>query len=272
MGLTFFCPCSKSNCIRMKQLPLRDHMAEMYRLLTHAYDDEYELEPGWAAVGFGLKLAASVRDVDADTGYVEDPMMFAFCEPSGDYEDAGSEMASKYVAAASIFNFLWQAYELAVSLTEPEEMQGHIRNGRLGERGRRLFETHPEINVNFLGFDDALGMARFYCRNGGLFDQRLSKLETRFPGSDFVAAAELVREFRNFIAHGEDAVPDHPDWGNANVSTAQLARFYAVGRLLLFLIQAFLWHSISKTALISDYWSDETEAYLQVERLHLRST
>ncbi|RYG71129.1 hypothetical protein EON80_05750 [bacterium] len=31
-------------------------------------------------------MAASIDDVEADTGYVEDPMVFAVCEPTIDYE------------------------------------------------------------------------------------------------------------------------------------------------------------------------------------------
>lgn len=270
MGLAFLCPCGKSSCVRMKVLPLRDHMTALYRFFSHAYDEQYALDPGWTSVGFGLKLAASVRDVEAYTGYVEDPMMFALCESSGDYEDAESEMASKYVAAASVFNFLWQAYERAVGLTEPSEMRGLLKDGRLGERGRRLFEAHPELDVKLLGFKDALGSAKHHCRNGGLFTARLAKVEARCPDLDFVAAAELVREFRNFFAHAEDEVPSHPDWGDALTSFCRLARFYAVGRLILFLIQAFVWHSVSRTALYMDEWSEDIEARDHLAKLHVR--
>lgn len=189
-------------------------------------------------------MAASIEDVDADTGYVEDPMVFALCEVSIDYENAQSEMASKYVAAMTIFNFLWAAYEAAVSATLPDKFKGLLKDGRLGERGRRLFEEEPDLAEHFDGLSFALSLAVNYCSKGGLFDERLSRARQRFSKLDFVFAAELCREFRNFVFHGEDEVPSHPDWGDAHESISRLRRFYAIGRLLILLIQALAWLSL----------------------------
>ena len=99
-------------------------------------------------------MAASIEDVVADTGFVEDPLVFEMCEPTIDYENAQSEMASKYVAGATIFNFLWLAYESAVALTAPNELVGLLKEERLGERGRRLFEARPDLSVRFIGLRD----------------------------------------------------------------------------------------------------------------------
>ena len=74
-------------------------------------------------------------DVEADTGFVVDTMVFALCEVTIDYENGQSEMASKYVAAATIFNFLWQAYEAAVSRTAPDELRRLAKEWRSGSAG-----------------------------------------------------------------------------------------------------------------------------------------
>lgn len=234
------CTCAKPECPRNRLRPFRDHVASLYRLVrgcifeAFAFSDPHP----WEGVLFPLLMAASISDVEADTGFVEDPMVFALCEPTIDYENARSEMASKYVAAASIFNFLWNAYEAAVAATATEELRGLLKDGRLGERGRRLFESRPELSTRFGGLDELVRLGIRLCELGGRFDDRLNKIRLRFTERDLVLAAELSREFRNFVFHGEDEVPDHPDWGDAQVAHARLYRFYVLGRLLLYLIQA----------------------------------
>lgn len=272
MGLTFHCTCGKQTCIRKRHFDFRDHITELYRAIGRAYDTPGGLSFEWSSVSFALKLGASIRDVDAYTGYVEDPTMFALCELSGDSEDADSEMASKYVAAASIFNFLWQAYESAVRLTEPSELRGLLKEGRLGERGRRLFEAHPQLDRAFFGLDDSLAVAVRMCSMGKGFDDRLDKVEKRFPTRNLAMAAELAREFRNFIAHGEDEVPGHPDWcaNEASASHARLRRFYAIGRLLLLLIQGLAWLSVSPTAVAYDYWDEDVNLQELLKSIHLK--
>src|SRR5262245_60223025 len=115
------CTCGRSGCSRSRLLPFRKHISELYNLLSRLVVEEMGVSQssGWFGVLYGLRMAASIEDVVADTGYVEDPGVFALCELAIDYENGQSEMASKYVAAATIFNFLWHAYESAVALTAP---------------------------------------------------------------------------------------------------------------------------------------------------------
>jgi hypothetical protein len=126
----------KPECSRNRLLPFREHIATLYRLLRDCIFDAFADPHLREGVLFPLLLAASISDVEADTGYVEDPLVFALCEPTTDYVGAHSEMASKYVAAASIFNFLWNAYEAAVAVTATEELRGLLKDARLGERVR----------------------------------------------------------------------------------------------------------------------------------------
>ncbi len=125
-------------------------------------------------------MAASIEDVVADVGYVEDPKTYALCETTIDYDDTESEMASKYVAGATILNFLWQAYEAAVAGTVLLELPKLLKEGRLGERGRRLFETRPEVSTRFSGLGKIIWLAFFQCEHGGLFKARLARLRERF--------------------------------------------------------------------------------------------
>lgn len=237
------CTCGKPGCFRARLLPFREHIAELYRTLLQLHMEQIAVEEpcDWTGVLYGLKVAASIDDIDADTGYVEDPMTYALCEPTIDYDRAESEMTSKYVAAATIFNFLWQAYEAVVGVTAPNELTRLLKEQRLGERGRRLFEAHPEVADQFPGVKDLTTLALLQCKKGGRMDDRCSRIGERFGGAAFITAAELCREFRNFIYHGGDEVPGHEDWGSVVLSRCRIFRFYSISRLILLLIQGLCW-------------------------------
>jgi hypothetical protein len=193
-------------------------------------------------------MAASIENIEADTGYVDNPLVFALCEPTIDYENARSEIASHFVAGATIFMFCWQAYESAVAATARTELTRLLKEQRLGERGRKLFESRPEISARFIGLKQVLWMSLLQCEHGGLFTDRLNRLKSRYPAPGLILAAELSREFRNFELHGEDDLPEHEDWGSAIVAHCRLSRFYAISRLVLYLIQALAWIEVGEGA------------------------
>lgn len=159
--LAVVCTCGREGCHRVRLLGFRDHIAELYRILLKVNEEEiaFDEPSGWESVLYGLRMAASIQDVEADTGYVEDPMILALCEPTIAYERGQSEMASKYVAGATVFNFLWQAYEAVVSAVAPDELRGLAKQQRFGERGRRLLETRPDLTAHFRGCGDLVKVA-----------------------------------------------------------------------------------------------------------------
>lgn len=249
----FACTCGRPACTRARLLPFRDHIVELHRTLVQsAYDDlclDDDGDSSWNAVLYPLQIAASIQDVFADTGYVEDPLGFALCETAADYENAQSEMASKYVAGLSIFSFLWAAYEAAVAMTAPTQYPSLLK-GRLGERGRKLFETDPILATTFDGLADLCRLAEYHCTRGGRMQTRLERILSKYPERNFVFAAELAREFRNFVYHGEDGVPHHEHWGDTDgawESRSRLRRFYSVGRLLLLMIQALAIRALAES-------------------------
>lgn len=236
------CTCGNQQCPRGRLLQFRMHIAEVHRVLSRLHEDELAfLDPApWASVLYALRMAASIEDVEADTGFVVDTMVFALCEVTIDYEDGQSEMASKYVAAATVFNFLWQAYEAAVSETAPDELRRLAKETRFGERGRRLLEARPELATRLHGTTDLVKLALWQCRTGELMDERCDRVVAKFGDTSLVAAAELAREFRNFLFHGGDEAPGHEDWawGGEQAGRCRIHRFYSVSRLVLYLIQA----------------------------------
>lgn len=260
--ISIVCTCGRAECHRARLLPFREHIAELYRVILKLHEDEvgWLLRPSSSeSVLYALRMAASIEDVEADTGYVEDPMMFALCEPAIDYERGQSEMASKYVAAASIFNFIWQAYEAAVSQTASGELNRLMKEKRFGERGRRILEARPEMTAQFRGIGDLVKLALLQCRRGGLMDNRCDAVEAKYGTNSLVAAAELAREFRNFLFHGGDEAPAHEHWGDTITSRCRIYRFYSVSVLALYAIQAMCWIEHEDEEELVEYGSDEDE-------------
>lgn len=271
-GHAAVCNCGKTACPLGRLLPIRRHIAVLHRLLSRlrrALDEAVDVHE-WDAVLYGLQMAASISDVEADTGYVEHPQVFALCEPSIDYEHGHSEMASKYVAGLSVFSFLWVAYEAMVACTATGELR-ELLKGRLGERGRRLLEARPALGPRLEGMVEIVRNAGHICLRGGLMEERVEDAYGKYRPAP-VFAAELAREFRNHLFHGEDAVPDHPDWAygaDEALSQARLARFYAVGQVLLVLIQGL---AVVQLEAQGGAWVDEDgeDAVQTLLRLHIR--
>lgn len=255
------CTCGRAECHRGRLLPIREHVAELYRVILKIDEEEIAVcEPShWASVLYALRMAASIEDVEADTGYVEDPMVFALCEPTVDYERGQSEMASKYVAASTFFNFIWQAYEASVSETAAGELNRLAKEQRYGERGRRLLEARSELSSRFRGTGDLVKLALLQCRKGGRMDDRCDNVEGKYGNTTLIAAAELAREFRNFLFHGGDESPGHEDWGDVVTSRCRIYRFYSVSLLLLYLIQAMCWIEHQDLEETFEYGSDSKE-------------
>jgi hypothetical protein len=85
------------------------------------------------------------------SGFVDDSDSVTYCSSAADFDAAQTEMASKYTAAASIFSFLWMGYESAVQASQPHVLKGVLKDGRLGERGRRLVDEYSELFPGITG-------------------------------------------------------------------------------------------------------------------------
>lgn len=273
---TIRCKCGRPECVVARIQPFREHISELYRTIAACHWQRI-LTPEWEAVLYPLQMAASIHDVQADTGYVDDTMAYAHCESVSEYENAHSIVASEYVAALSIFTFVWTAYEAAVMATEPNAFSGEAARGENGKRGRLLTEIHSNLFDEFEGISNFANAADAHCNVGGLFDERLEKVRTRYPVKDFVFAAELVREFRNHLFHGEDQAPEPEQWSEPRETRCRIYRFYDVARLALFLIQLMACIGVETEPDVAFKHDPETDEELYEKprvvfaRLHLRS-
>lgn len=233
------CSCGRPECAVSMQRPLRDHIAILYRAILSCGFNELlpgvERQDPWPGVTYALAMAASVENVYADPYHVDDSQAGLWCGTAWDREEEDRATASRYVAALSIFNFVWLAYEAAI-----ERVVGSAGAGdRLPVRARKLFQAEapeqcaPAIRMMYAG-------SRRLCRGTGALERDIAAIESRYGLSGAAAAAELGRLFRNYIVHGDDPVPI-----DGLCDFQPIFRFYAVAKLLLLLVQLLALGSLS---------------------------
>jgi hypothetical protein len=248
----FSCKCGKPTCVLGRLRPFRDHIRRLYRAIAVATELQHlprisDSEEGWQATLFSLQMAASVEDAFADTSYVDDSEAIFWCSSAWDSEVLSSEIAAKYVAGLTIFNFLWAAYEATVKAATQDQFVGE----RTAVRGRRLAEKLSGLESEMPLLSKVYRIAVCAWRRGRDLDTEIDAIGGKYGLSGLAAAAELCRVYRNHVAHGDDIVPsaqsdwDENGWGDANFV---VYRLYGVGRLLLTLIQAFAYHNLANPA------------------------
>lgn len=257
VGLASRCTCGKSDCVfRTGYLvPFRDHIARLHHVLAYANAPgqlEENAEETWSAVTYQLQMAASIQQVEADTGYVDLRGGGEYCEPVADHDAEHSRLASEYAAGLVVFNFLWSAYEAAIKAGAAD----FLPKERTSFRGRELLALHASTANGLPAFGQITENAARRVFHVGDLESARSKLD-RFPPGSAARAAELARLFRNHLAHGSDSPPT-PDQEHALCRTV---RFYKVARLLLLLIQIVAIQALKfDDALYDDDWhADEPE-------------
>lgn len=232
----FTCNCGKPNCNTKSFRPFRDHIAELVRAIFSAghegqlpgVEQAYE---AWPGVCYPLQMAASIEDVFADPSIIDDSESWAWCSPAWESDEEHREQASKYVAGLTIFNFVWMAYEDAIR----ESHISQYRKDKLPVQARKHFADHSDRTDDMPLLALSYRLARHLCLQDDVLTDEIGKIEGTYGLKGASAAAELVRVFRNYIIHGSDPIPiDYlpGDWA--------FARFYAMSRLLLLLIQTLV--------------------------------
>lgn len=227
------CACGAPDCVfRPRHLvPLRDHIARLYHIIGLA---NYERclqdcsDHSWSAVTYHLQMAGSIEDLTADTGYVDLTSSRMMCRPAREYEARHSVLASRYAAALAIFNFLWAAYEGAIKAGASTFLPKASTTFRARELMKQL-----EYGAKSMACVTPISVhaAAIVLRVGDLDEERPQL--GRFAAGSAEFAAELVRIFRNHIAHGSDSPPEPDVPGDE----WRAVRFYSVARILLLLIQ-----------------------------------
>lgn len=241
----FSCSCQRVTCIFGHLTTFQEHIARLYRLSSILSNEELSSIREWNSIEHLLLVAGSIRSVSADTAYADNTESYAYCDAVSGYEDQRSEYASSYVASLSVFTFLWMAYEDIVRMTMPERLK-RLNERNIGERGRRLLEEYKVDFAQLRGLVPIIKRAENLCLAGGGMENRLKDARSKCAPFSAAHAAEICREFRNFIMHGGDRwLGSIDDSAESRMGAARILRLLAVSRLIALLMQTFIYASIA---------------------------
>jgi len=235
------CGCGRTDCWTYDLLPLRAHVAALFRALVALGADErfadfsHHDDP-WPGVIYALQLAGGLEDLSTAPAYANDDDSSFYCEPVADREDEEKELASKYTAAFIMFNFAWTAYEAAIEISAA----GEFAKDKLPVRARKILQAEAGDASKMTGLDASYKLARKICGHVTSLESDLGLIETKYRLAGPPAAAELVRIFRNHIVHGGDTLPVD--------SVMPCYRLYAITRIVLLLIQYLVLRRVTRPA------------------------
>ncbi|MDO5756882.1 MAG: hypothetical protein Q4P24_05110 [Rhodobacterales bacterium] len=226
------CGCGKPGCWTNELRPLREHMTALIRtILSFGYRGLIDGgQNPWPGTFYALHMAVSIEDVFVDPAYIDESDSALYCDPAWEFDEEQREQSAKYVAALSIFNFTWTAYEAAIE----NALGPEYSNDKIPVQARKFFKVSDEQCWDTMrAFRGSYRVAKQICSRIPDLQGDIELIETKYGLTGAAAAAELVRIFRNHIFHGKDSTPL---WGGL----AKVSHFYATTRLLLMLIQNLL--------------------------------
>lgn len=214
-------------------------------------------EDGWEAKSENLHLAASLRNLRRTPTFPATTM----CGAAADFDEALSILSERHLAGIIVFNLCWSAYEGVVELVAGPS-QGRRPKGALGRdllRSQYGDEHFPWLKHCLLA------SVEFFAPN----ILETPELRTIVHENALAAvAAELLRSFRNDVAHGR---PHPEDWGKGSEykidEEPAILRFHHHTRLLLLLIQIMMLQTdaaLVELSQVSDSWASATDVVTQL--------
>lgn len=155
------CNCGREDCWTYHLLPLRAHIAALYRAIVslgmaRRFDNFSEHDDPWPGVIYALQMASGLEDLSSDPAYAQDDDARYYCESVADREDEDRELASKYTAALIMFNFAWTAYEAAIEIS----LDGLFTKDKLPVRARRVLQDECSEASRVASLDVSYEVAR----------------------------------------------------------------------------------------------------------------
>lgn len=266
--------------------PIQEHIVRLHGAISEctgqgSLNAHKTTARGWEGVRYALQMAAGLRSVVVDTTQVDETGAWAYCNAGADFDDAHSEVASSYMAALIVFNFIWTAYENAREIS----LFGALLTGKSRNKTKELSHLTGGLSDNLAFLRSEFYTAADLCHRGGGLNGELTRVFKNIDGSYAELCADLARRFRHHVYHGGDAVPfPEEEYGEPiNKKTARaispvVLRFSAVGRLLLMLIQLIALSCLDDPASLirdeehSDDEEREKEAGMVFADLHVAFT
>lgn len=230
------CNCGKPDCWTKDLRPIREHM----RALIHALSScgvagllQGGVDP-WPGTLYSLQMAASIEDIFVDPSFIDESEAAFWCSSAWEFDEEQREQASKYVAALTVFNFVWISYESAA-----EDAIGNLfQKDKLPVRARKYLHDKVDTDVKKIpAFLASYKAARHICRRITSIAGEIDNIEGKYKLDGAAAAAELARIFRNHVVHGRDGTP-------LSTGSSMVSHFYSISRLLMLLIQILAMHAL----------------------------
>jgi hypothetical protein len=254
------CNCGKPDCWTRELRPIREHIRALIHALSSCGVKEL-LEGGvdpWPGTLYSLQMAASIEDIFVDPSFIDESEAAFWCSSAWKYDEEQREQASKYVAALTVFNFVWIAYESAIE----DALGTSFPKDKQPVRARKFLQTANGSDVTKIpAFSASYKAARHISGRISAIRSEITDIETKYKLDGAAAAAELVRIFRNHVVHGRDGTP-------LSTGSTMVSHFYSMSRLLLLLIQIIAVHALrEKSTNISLSIIDDEQGELPADRV-----
>lgn len=231
------CTCGRPDCPTGNLRPLREHMGALIQAILscgHVGLIDGGQDP-WPGTLYSLHMAVSIEDVFVDPAYTDESSSGLYCDSAWEFDEEQREASSKYVAALTIFNFIWMAYEEAIGYCLGE----NFSKDKPAVQSRKFLNGTEEKHETKIASFNAVykATARICGKRSGL-KNGIDLIQSRYRLEGASAAAELMRLFRNHVVHGDDSTP-------LSGGSTTVAHFYASATLLLMLIQILILHRVT---------------------------
>ena len=227
-----------------------------------------------------LKLAAELESVNINSWRFADTESAASCEPIADEYDSDSKHYTDYSTAITRFIFVCNALEEIYRFVDLHysPIKNH-RSKELKEPSIRAAFLVENITKNELPIHFAHLIKKFTIS----FDFYKNKYKTHVSGVNGESSTKtsyglhLVRNLRNYIAHGTFPLIDNPEyWGDASTKTKLINLLTQASRVACIYIQIFLFkYNHGFQSELYDYSvriSDESEYFIDNCKITLALT
>ena len=188
-----------------RRVPLRTLCARL-RFLLGLFEQEGALQGAWwPGVSNLLLPTACLSSVETNASVADLYDAWVYCSHAAGYDDRQSTLLNDYLAQLAQFHFVWSAYEAIRRQSE----SGHLLTSKIVGDRMMLVERVPPTQLVLL---DRVYLA---CESMAQRNKRiLMPLKMNDEDSVVGKAGLIAAGFRNYIFHGNDAIPTPDDWND----------------------------------------------------------
>lgn len=208
------CPiCSKFRSLDSHLYELACYCETLGNSVTYVHEDD-TITVYTSTIGNWLKLAAQLENVVIDTWKYTDGSEL-FCEPSVDAYNSDMNHYSSYSTALTRFIFVSNALEEMYRYITPSYKNSNkvknIKFNKPSMQATALIDVFNESDLpeHFQHKVDSLVLSINKCSH--INDKKLTGMKGANI-SDYSYGLHLIRNIRNYVAHGVFPISENPEW------------------------------------------------------------